>query len=156
MPEESVQSDAYPIPIEESDQQEIKDIYEKIRSRRAKLVGPDGDATSLPASVYSFFLRLLADLEDGKSVSIIQVNAQLTTVQASNMLGVSRQFLIGLLNKDEIPHHMVGTHRRVYVKDLLAYKSKRDAKRKKALDELIRAEVADGTFDRMSADDQLS
>ncbi len=33
------------------------------------------------------------------------------------MLGVSRQFLIKLLERDEIPHHMVGTHRRIYVRD---------------------------------------
>jgi excisionase family DNA binding protein len=141
------------VSIGANDQQEIKEIYEKIRSHRAKLVGPDGEARALPASIYSFFLRLLADLEDGKSISIVQSNAELTTVQASHMLGVSRQFLINLLKKGEIDHHMVGTHRRVYVRDLLAYKTKRDAKRKKAFAELIRAEAADGTFDRMPADD---
>ena len=95
----------------------------------------------------------MADLEDGKSISIIQSNAELTTVQASHMLGVSRQFLIDLLKRGDIEHHMVGTHRRVYVRDLLAYKTKRDAKRKKEFAELVRAEVADGIFDRMPADD---
>lgn len=135
------------------DQQEIQQIYERIRSFRAKLVGPDGEARALPASIYSFFLRLLADLEDGKSISIIQSNAELTTVQASQMLGVSRQFLVDLLKRGEIAHHMVGTHRRVYVRDLLAYKTKRDAKRKREFAELIRAEVADGIFDRMPADE---
>ena len=69
------------------------------------------------------------------------------------MLGVSRQFLIDLLKKGEIAHHMVGTHRRVYVRDLLAFKTKRDAKRKKHFDELIRAEATDGIFDRMPEDD---
>ncbi len=141
------------VDIAAGDQQEIRQIYEKIRSFRAKLVGPDGEARALPASIYSFFLRLLADLEDGKSISIIQSNAELTTVQASHMLGVSRQFLIDLLKRGDIEHHMVGTHRRVYVRDLLAYKTKRDAKRKKEFAELVRAEVADGIFDRMPADD---
>ena len=32
------------IPIPANDQREIRNIYEKIRSHRAKLVGPDGEA----------------------------------------------------------------------------------------------------------------
>ncbi len=49
---------------------------------------------------------------------------------------------------------MVGTHRHIYVGDLLAYKAKRDAKRKKGFENLIRAEAPDGIFDRMPEDDQ--
>jgi len=69
------------------------------------------------------------------------------------MLGVSRQFLIKVLERDEIPHHMVGTHRRVYVRDLLAYKAKRDSKRRKILDDLTRAEAEDGLYDLEPPDD---
>ncbi len=63
------------------------------------------------------------------------------------MLGVSRQFLIKLLERGEIPHHMVGTHRRIYVRDLLAYKAKRDSSRRKILDDLTRAEAEEGLYD---------
>jgi excisionase family DNA binding protein len=69
------------------------------------------------------------------------------------MLGVSRQFLIKLLERDEIPHHMVGTHRRIYVRDLPAYKAKRDSKRSQVLDELTCAEAADGLYDLEPPDD---
>jgi excisionase family DNA binding protein len=70
------------------------------------------------------------------------------------MLGVSRQFLIRLLERGEIPHHMVGTHRRIYVRDLLAYKVKRDSKRRQVLDELTHAEAEDGLYDLERADDR--
>lgn len=70
------------------------------------------------------------------------------------MLGVSRQFLIKVLERDEIPHHMVGTHRRVYVRDLLAYKAKRDSRRGQILDELTRAEAEDGLYDLEPANDR--
>lgn len=63
------------------------------------------------------------------------------------MLGVSRQFLIKLLERGDIPHHLVGTHRRIYVRDLLAYKAKRDSNRRKVLDDLTRAEAEDGLYD---------
>ena len=68
------------------------------------------------------------------------------------MLGVSRQFLIKVLERAEIPHHMVETHRRVYVRDLLAYKANRDSKRGRILDELTRAE--DGLYDLEPVDDR--
>jgi excisionase family DNA binding protein len=92
-------------------------------------------------------MQLIAGLQAGKSVSIIQSGATLTTVEAANLVGVSRQFLVTLLDSGQIPHHKVGTHRRVYVSDLLKYKAGRDGRRRKALDELAEAEVQDGLYD---------
>jgi len=87
------------------------------------------------------------NLCEGQSVAIVQNDAQLTTVEGARMLGVSRQFLIKLLERGEIPHHKVGTHRRIYVRDLLAYKAKRDSNRRKILDELTRTEADDVLYD---------
>ncbi|HSM85818.1 MAG TPA: excisionase family DNA-binding protein [Candidatus Limnocylindrales bacterium] len=139
-------------PISDKDQREILDIYQKIRTADAKLVGPDGKTQVLPNSLYSFLCTLLADLKAGYSVTLLQSHASLTTVEASKLLGVSRQHLIGLLNKNEIAFHMVGTHRRMYARDVLAYKAKRDAARRKTLDDLARAEFEEGTYDRMPDD----
>src|SRR5438046_866564 len=116
-----------PLVIPEGDQKQGLELYQKIQRSRAKLVGPDGRAQNLPVSLYEFLVKLIADLCEGQSVAIVQNDAQLTTVEAARILGVSRQFLVALLERDEIPHHMVGTHRRIYVRDLLAYKAKRDS-----------------------------
>jgi excisionase family DNA binding protein len=140
------------IPISGKEQREIKEIYEKLREAAAKLVGPDGKTQVLPNNVYSFLCRLLADLRAGSSVTILQSNAQLTTMEASRMLGTSRQFLITLLEKGEIPYHKVGTHRRIYARDALAYKAKRDAARRNALDDLARAEYDEGVYEKIPND----
>jgi excisionase family DNA binding protein len=140
------------VPIPGKEQREIEDIYEKLRRANAKLVGPDGETRILPSTLYSFLCRLLGDLKDGHSVTILQSNASLTTVEASKLLGVSRQFLIGLLQENELPCHMVGTHRRMYARDVLAYKAKRDAARGKTLDDLARVESEQGTYDRVPDD----
>jgi excisionase family DNA binding protein len=95
---------------------------------------------------------LLADLKAGHSVTIMQSNASLTTVEASKLLGISRQFLIGLLEKKEMPCHMVGTHRRLYARDVLAYKAKRDTARTQTLDDLALAEAEEGIYDRVHDD----
>jgi excisionase family DNA binding protein len=136
------------IAISEQDQREIHDLYSKLRAAEAKLVGPDGKIQVLPGSLYSFLCQLLADLKDGKSVTILQSEATLTTVEAAKLLGVSRQFLIQEIDKNGIPHHMVGTHRRLYARDVLAYKSNRDAGRRKQLDDLAIAEYEEGLYTR--------
>ena len=110
-----------PIAPSERDQQQVDELYRKIVRSSAKLVGPDGRSQRLPVSLYEFLRQLVEDLFAGKSVAIVQNDAQLTTVEAAHMLGVSRQFLVNQLEKDEIPFDLVGTHRRVYFRDLLSY-----------------------------------
>jgi len=138
-----------PVLASEKDQREILDTYEKLRSADAKLVGPDGKTDVLPDNVYSFLCRLLADLKAGNSVTILQSKAQLTTVEASKLLGMSRQYLVGLLENNVIPFHKVGTHRRLYARDVLAYKVKRDTDRRKTLDDLARKEYDEGVYDQI-------
>ena len=132
----AVAQDAENAPISTKDQREIQEIYEKLREAAAKLVGPDGKTEILPNNVYSFLCRLLAELKAGSSVTILQSNAQLTTMDASKMLGVSRQFLVTLREKGEIPFHKVGTHRRIRLNDILAYRRRRDASRRAVIERL--------------------
>lgn len=145
-----------PIALSESDRRQVLELYRRMQRSRAKLVGPGGRTQSLPDSLYEFLVKLNAGLGEGQSVAIVQNDAQLTTVEAARMLGVSRQFLIGQLEKGEIPFHMVGTHRRVYVRDVLAYKMRRDGKRRRILDDLTRAEAEEGLYDREPPDDHAA
>lgn len=137
------------VAISAKDQREIMEMYERIREVQAKLVGPDGKTEILPNNIYSFLCRLLADLKAGNSVTILQSKAELTTVEAAKLLGMSRQFLVNLLSQGELPFHKIGTHRRLYARDVLAYKGKRDSSRRKILDDLAKAEFEEGIYDRL-------
>ena len=128
------------------------ELYRQIQRSRAKIVGANGRAENLPISLHDFLLKLIDGLGAGQSVAVVKNDAQSTTVEAARMLGVSRQFLVGLLDRNEMPFHMVGTHRRIYVRDLLAYKAKRDRMRRQVLDDLTRAEAEDGLYDLEPAD----
>jgi excisionase family DNA binding protein len=138
-----------PVPLSSKDQRDVQELYDAIRKGKAKLVGPDGEVRLMPVSLYSFLVELIGLLNEGKCVYIVQNEAKLTTVEAATMLGVSRQFLVNLLQGGEISYHMVGTHRRIYAHDLLRYKAKRDGQRRKALDELVEAEIEQGLYDRV-------
>ena len=87
-------------------------------------------------------------------MSVTPVMKALTTQQPANILGVSRPFLVGLLNQREIPFHKTGTHRRIYLKDLLDYQKRRDRDRKRILDELAKKAAAEGDYDRMHVPDE--
>jgi excisionase family DNA binding protein len=133
--------------IAAEDVEGVRSLYASIRSAEAKLVGADGQLVVLPMELDGFLRRVLDDLRAGASVTLMESNAELTTMEAAKMLGVSRQFLVQLLESDQIPFHKVGTHRRVYTRDLQAFKSKRDANRRKALRDLARVEFEEGLYD---------
>jgi len=97
--------------------------------------------------LYSFLVELIGLLNEGKSVMIVQHQANLTTTDAANMLGVSKQFLVNLLENGDIPYHLVGTHRRIYAQDLFRYKAARDSNRNKLLRDLAVAEAEEGIYD---------
>jgi excisionase family DNA binding protein len=140
------------VSLSEAEPKDVLNLYTKIRSAEARLVGPDGEAQRLAPDLRSFLGQLLGDLEAGRPVTILQADAALTTVKAAKMLGVSRQFLVQLLESDQMPFHMVGTHRRVYARDVLAFKARRDSARRRILDDLTRAETDDGLYDRVPLD----
>jgi len=138
-----------PLPISDQDQQDIEKLYSALKKGKAKLVGLDGESRPLPDSLYAFLVDLIGSLQQGKCVYILQNQARLTTAEAAGMIGVSRQFLVNLLESGEIPYHKVGTHRRIYVQDLMKYKAKRDDKRKKIVRALVVAEVDEGLYNRV-------
>lgn len=104
-----------------------------------KLRVTDGDQAEpieLPAGAVTLLMDILEAMAAGQGVTIIPENAELTTVQAAEVLNVSRPFLIKLVDEQKIPHRKVGKHRRIRMEDVMAYKASIDAEREGVLDQL--------------------
>ncbi len=91
----------------------------------------------LPAGAVHLLMDILEAMAAGRGITLIPENAELTTVQAAEVLNVSRPFLIGLLEQNSIPYRKVGTHRRIRMDDVMAYKAQIDADRAEVLDQLV-------------------
>ncbi|MHB1415095.1 MAG: helix-turn-helix domain-containing protein [Chloroflexota bacterium] len=127
--------------------QELDELLTKKKVHKARLIGPDGESLILPDSVSILLARVVHDLAQGNAVTVIPVQAELTTQVAADLLNVSRPFLVKLLESGEIPFHHVGTHRRVRFKDVMAYKHRRDRERQRAIDDLARVSQELGIYD---------
>lgn len=120
------------------------------RRRRAKtcaLVGPQGEIIEIPDLVLVLLGRVAEVLARGDAVTVVSVEKGLTTQQAADLLDVSRQYLVRLLDEGRIPHTKTGKHRRLRIQDVLAFKKKRDAERKRALRHLTELTESFGGYE---------
>lgn len=98
--------------------------------------GSNGASVELPPAVTRLVLDLLLFVGKGEAVTLVPFGGELSTQEAADLLNVSRPFLVKLIESQEIPHHKVGTHRRIRAEDLFAFKRRRDSKRNEALNKL--------------------
>jgi excisionase family DNA binding protein len=98
----------------------------------------------LPAGAVALLMDILEAMAAGQGISLIPEDAELTTVQAAEVLNVSRPYLIKLLAAGALPHRKVGKHRRIRMEDVVAYKSRIDRDREAVLDELVAEAQRDG------------
>ncbi len=144
-----------PVAASEDERAEFAELFRALERMRAesertfKLVGPDGQAVEVPESAFFLLERLFEVLARGDGITLVPVHKELTTKQAADMLNVSRQYLVRLLDEGEIPFHRTGTHRRIRFDDLVTYKRERDKERLDSLDELTRLSEKYGGYDEL-------
>jgi excisionase family DNA binding protein len=109
-----------------------------LRPREVRVQVEDGvsETVAVPLSAYRMLADILTEMSKGNAVTLIPVHAELTTKEAADLLNVSRPYLIGLLNKGEIPFRPVGTHRRIKFEDVMDYKRKSQEQSESRLNEL--------------------
>ena len=107
-------------------------------SLRVQVTQAGREVTTLdvPASAIPLITAVLRELGAGKAVTVLGDDAEITTQEAADLLNVSRPYLVGLIEKGDLPARKVGPRRRLMLADVLTYRSENKAKRREALREL--------------------
>ncbi|NJO23952.1 MAG: helix-turn-helix domain-containing protein [Sphingomonadales bacterium] len=110
----------------------MSEALDRRRARKIALVTKKADGSELarvevPPETLRLLSQLLALMARQQTFTLYPEASELTTKQAAEVLGVSRPFLIGLLDKRVIAHRKVGRHRRVLTKDVLAHQEPCDS-----------------------------
>ena len=135
--------------LPEGDEAELADVYDFLAlaegsgrgpiSARYVLSGASvGEQVELPPEVYRVLRQVVEAMSKGLAVTVAPQAQTLTTQQAADLLGISRPTLIRLLEGGRIAFERVGTHRRVLLRDVLAYREVQYAKSSTVRSKLLR------------------
>jgi len=122
--------------------QEAQRVVAAAGASTLRLATEDGHLHPLPEPAERALRAALAALAAGDGVAVVPMRETLSSSQAARLLNVSRPHLITLLDRGEIPHSRTGTHRRLRLAEVLAYKVRRDHATGQHLDEIL-AEAQD-------------
>ncbi|ONM50777.1 hypothetical protein B0T44_08960 [Nocardia donostiensis] len=101
----------------------------------------------LPPELATLVLELVDLIGRGCTVTVGSIPNEVTTTVAARMLNMSRPSLMKLVREGRIPAHKVGSHTRLYSKDVLAFRRSQLERQSKAFDELRALEEEWGILD---------
>ena len=97
-----------------------------------------GEFVSIPRKALELLFYIVSTMAEGRSISLIPFDSDVSTQQAADMLNVSRPHVVKLLEKGIIPHKKVGSHRRIKIQDLMEYDEKFKKQQKSSLERIAK------------------
>lgn len=123
--------------------EEMKKVAQNLLGNKFKInieTLEEKETINIPVDFLNFVEQIMGEVAKGNSVTLIPNSREISTTEASEILEVSRQHLVELLESGEllIPFRRVGKHRRLRAEDVINYKNKIDEQRLKTLEELAK------------------
>ena len=126
----------------------LEEHVKKDDGREVELVIEGGSSRlRVPPPVLAAFQLVIRKLIEQGTALVVGVEEEFTTQEVADLLNVSRQYVVRLMDEGRLTHHMVGTHRRASLRDVLAFKHERDARRRGALGRLIKLTEEHGLYE---------
>ena len=133
-----------PVALTERDAARIREMERYVKDLQFM---HNGKAFDIPEPLRVLLQQAVSIMAVGDNVSIVPLQKELTTQEAADLLGVSRPYLVKLLEEGEIHFRKVGAHRRVQLSHVLEYKERQDREMEQGLDEMADFLAVCGTYD---------
>lgn len=136
---------------EEAD--ELQSLAGLLKKRKGRGSAPQayvtvgGQEAALPDAAAELLGTLVDALAAGEQLTITRTKRELTTTEAARLLNVSRQYLVRLCEEGKLPFRWEGTHRRLALDAVLAYRDERDKGRDAKFANLVRQSAEAGEYD---------
>jgi excisionase family DNA binding protein len=105
------------------------------------------DKIKIPSKALKLLGDILKSMSEGKPVSIVPIETEVTTQKAAEILGCSRPHLVKLLEDGEIGYTKVGKHRRIRLEDVLKYQKQMKENQKRQIIEIMNFDEEKGLYD---------
>ncbi len=106
-----------------------------------------GGEVALSASVVRVLSRVLDELAQGHTITVMSVDEEITTQEAADLLHVSRPYFVTLLAQGELAFRKVGNQRRVRLREVIAYKQQQYERSTQAMREITKLSDEMGLYD---------
>jgi excisionase family DNA binding protein len=118
--------------------QEVSQLALVPTTRRTPiLIDADGKETELPEEMLDLLSFVIKAWKHGHGITVTVQSQLVTTQEAADLIGCSRQHVVSLMNSGALPGRKIGTHRRIKLEDVLSFIHDEDKRRDKAMDELV-------------------
>ncbi|RTL38039.1 MAG: DNA-binding protein [Candidatus Melainabacteria bacterium] len=107
------------------------------KRRKPTLVDADGRETELPAEILDLLSFVVDAWKRGHGVTVTVQSKLVTTQEAADLIGCSRQHVVSLMNSGALPGRKIGTHRRIKLEDVLQFIQEDDKRRDATMADLV-------------------
>jgi len=123
--------------VEAKERRQATELFATLAGHPERLAVESAERpVGLPPELARILATVVEVMARGGSVTIGSLPEELTTTVAAEQLGISRPTLMKMIQNREIPAHRKGTHHRLKLSDVLAFKRARLEQQRQAFDEL--------------------
>ena len=114
---------------------------------RAYVHEASGNQVDFPENLISVLASIVQSMQQNDELLLLSRHRVMTTQEAADFVGVSRQYMVRLMDSGVIACDRTGKHRRVRLSDIVAYQQHRAATGKAAMDSMTDMMVEAGVYD---------
>ena len=112
------------------------DALAALRRRPSRFMLPNGATVQFPKTAVDGLIEMLEAVAEGDTATVVRTQREVSTQQAATVLNVSRPTVVKLIDDGVLASRKVGSHRRIPLADLLAYRDDMVARRRAVLDQM--------------------